>query len=292
MDDQLLLQLYHRLLDKGNLQHAPGCRYSDSVIVLIYFLAVVRDRSPLWACHSRNWPLWMRRLACPSYSQLNRRLKTPSVRELIRMLCQAFRDRLAHSQEKFCDGKPLVVGGFSKDPDTAEGRLPGNGWGRGYKVHVIMDRCGAVDAFTVTTLNAGEPTVTRRQVPTLDLDGVLLRGDSSYDSNPLYRAVAEAGGRLIASRKKPGTGLGHHRHHPDRLRAIRELEQSEESIKSHKRHRIRVEQGLAHLTNLPYGLAPLPNFVRRQRRVELWVPAKITLYHLHLILRQQQNFAA
>lgn len=292
MDDQLLLHLYHRLFDAGKLQSPPDCHYSDSIIVLIYFLAALRQRSPHWACERKNWPLWMRRLQCPSYSQFNRRLKTPSVQQLFRQLGQAFRDQLPRSSAKLCDGKPLTVGGFSKDPDTAEGKLPGDGWGRGYKLHLIVDACGAVDVFEVTALNAGEPTVMRRLVPLTDLRHTLLRGDSNYDSNPLYRAVAKAGGRLIAPRKKPGTGLGHHPHHPDRLRAVGELQGSNEALKAHRRHRIRVEQGLAHLTNLPYGLSPLPNFVRRKPRVTMWLTAKIALYHLHLILRQQQALAA
>jgi hypothetical protein len=105
--------------------------------------------------------------------------------------------------------------------------------------------------------------------------------------------VAARGGRLIAPRKKPGTGLGHQPHHPDRLRAIEELEhRGDEATRAHKRHRIRVEQALGHLTNLPCGLAPLPNCVRRKCRVARWVLAKITLYHLALILRQTQKLAA
>jgi hypothetical protein len=292
MDDQLLLYLYHRLFDAGKLQRPARCLYSDSIIVLIYFLAVLRERSVRWAWARSNWPLWMRRLKAPSYSQLMRRLRSRPVQRLIARLNVEFRSRLPCGDEKFCDGKPLVVGGFSKDSDTHEGKLPGGGWGRGYKVHVIVDACGAVDIFTITALDKGEPTVMCRLVALMDLDNVLLRGDSNYDSNPLYAEVAMRGGRLIAPRKKPQTGLGHHPQHPDRLRAIAELEQSEEAMRAHKRHRIRVEQGLAHLTNLPYGLSPLPNFVRRQRRVAMWVLAKITLYHLYLILRQQQALAA
>ena len=237
----------------------------------------------------------MRWLKPPSYSQLMRRLATPSVQRLIAQLNAEFRGRLPCSRKKFCDGKPLVVGGFSKDPDAAAGKLPGDGWGRGYKLHVIVDACGAVDRFELTALDAGEATVARRLVAltATDLAGVLLRGDSNYDSNPLYAAVAARGGRLVAPRKKPYTGLGHQPHHPDRLAAIAELEQSgERPARAHKRHRIRVEQTLGHLTNLPCGLSPLPNFVRRKQRVARWVLAKITLYHLALILRQAQTLAA
>ena len=119
-----------------------------------------------------------------------------------------------------------------------------------------------------------------------------MRGDSNYDSNALYARFAARGGRLIAARKKPGTGLGHHRHHPHRLLAIEQLEGSGASLKEHRRHRIRVEQALAHVTNLPFGLSPLPNHVRRLHRVRLWVLSKITLYHLYLMLRQEKALAA
>jgi hypothetical protein len=295
MDDQLLNHLYHRLCAPDTVQRPANCVYSDSVVVLTYFLGVIRERAPRWAHDKRNWPLWMRRLARPSYSQFARRLATPSVQRLIAQLNGEFRGQLPCSAEKFCDGKPLVVGGFSRDPDTAAGKLPGDGcWGRGYKLHVIVDACGAVDVFELTALDAGEATVARRLTALADLRGVLLRGDSNYDSNPLYAAVAARGGRLIAPRKRPHTGLGHHPHHPDRLRAIEELEQpgAESARRAHKLHRIRVEQALGHLTNLPCGLSPLPNFVRRHRRVARWVLAKITLYHLALILRQARKLAA
>jgi hypothetical protein len=292
MDGQLLLSVYHRLFDSGNLRRASGCVYSDSTIALIHVLSVLRGRSMRWAHDKRNWPLWMRRLDRPSYSQLMRRLLTRPVRLLIAQLSVEFRNQLPRSSEKFCDGKPLVVGGFSKDPDAREGKLPGNGWGRGYKLHVIVNACGAVELFTVTPLDAGEPTVMRQLVALAELKGATMRGDCNYDSNELYAAVADQGGRLIASRKKPGTGLGHHRHHPDRLRAIAELEESEQSLKAHKRHRIRVEQALGHLTNLSFGLSPLPSCVRRKHRVGMWVLTKIMLYHLYLILRKQQALAA
>jgi hypothetical protein len=292
MDDQLLLSVYHRLFDFGNIRRPAGCRFSDSIVVLIHILAVVRDRSMRWAHDQRNWPLWMRRLDRPSYSQLMRRLRSMPVRRLIATLNLEYRRWLPCSTEKFCDGKPLVVGGFSKDPDSGEGKLPGDGWGRGYMVHVLIDACGAVETFTVTALGDGEPTVMHRLVKLVELKGTTIRGDSNYDSNRLYAAVAEQGGRLIAPRKKPGTGLGHHPHHADRLKAIEELEQSEESLKAHKRHRIRVEQALGHLTNLPFGLSPLPNFVRRKHRVALWVLTKITLYHLYLNLRKSHALAA
>jgi hypothetical protein len=292
MEDELLRVLYHRLIASASGLGQRRCTFSDGVIALIYLLAVLRNRSPRWAADARNWPLWLRRVVpCPSYSQLIRRLKTHSVRQLIRQLNAQFHDRLPHSQLKFCDGKPLPVGGFTKDPDAKLGKVP-DGWARGYKLHAIVDSLGAVDAFAVTALDIGEATIARALVRQVDLRGVEVRTDANYDSNLFYAAVSQGGGRLIAPRRKPGCGLGHHPQHPDRLRAIAELETDTETLKSHRLQRIYIEQRFAHLTNLPFGLSPLPNFVRRFRRTRLWVLVKITLYHLHLNLKQHNMLAA
>lgn len=298
MDDQLLLKVYHWLFDSRNFRQASRCSYSDSVVVLIYQFGVIRQRSPFWAWDKTNWPLWMRRLKRPSYSQLMRRLKTSAVLALIERMNQQFHASLGDGVEKFCDGKPLTVGGYSKDPDSGEGKLPDDGWGRGYKLHVLVDAdSGAIDRFAVTKLSGGEPTVMRRLLGAdatdpahrLNLDGKLLRADSNYDSNALYRDTARCGGRLLANRKKPFTGLGHRVHHPDRFRAIKELESDALAMREHRRRRAGVERALGHLTNLPFGLCPLPNFVRRQRRVYLWVLSKIMLYHLHLTLTRSKS---
>jgi len=159
-------------------------------------------------------------------------------------------------------------------------------------LHAIVDSSGAIDAFSVTALNAGEAPVLRKLADGVSLCGVILRTDSNYDSNPTYTTIAQAKGKLVAPRRKPGTALGHHWQHPDRVAAIAELEESPARLASHKRQRNRVEQVFAHLTNLSFGLSPLPNFVRRLRRVSLWITAKITLYHLHQVLSSQAAAAA
>jgi hypothetical protein len=292
MDDELLRFLYHRLLGSASSKGHRRGKFSDGVIVLIYLLGVLRDRSAHWAADQRNWPLWLRRvLPCPSYSQFIRRLKTATARQLIDRISAQYRQRLPHSQLKLCDAKPLVVGGFSKDPDARWGKVP-DGWAKGYKLHALVDSLGGIEAFEVTALDAGESTVACRLVRQTNLAAVVIRTDANYDSNRFYAAVCQRGGRLIAPRRKPGRGLGHHRQHPDRLRAIAELEHDIGTMKTHRRLRIAVEQCFAHLTNLPFGLSPLPNFVRRLSRVSLWLSAKITLYHLHLNLSQLKAQAA
>ena len=285
MDGELFRELYHRLYSDPTLTHTRECTFPDALILLIYFYAAMNNCSPRWAHDRRNWPLWCRHLAFPSYSQLMKRLAWERTQTLIDRLNAEFRDRLPTSREKVCDGKPLTVGGFSKDPDARSGKIP-DGWARGYKLHAVVDSLGPIDAFCVTALDAGEATVARRRLlaglDKTDLRGSILRGDANYDSNPLYRTAARYGGRLIAPRRKPYTGLGHHRHHPHRLLAIAELEHGVDGLRRHKSHSNRVEQSFAHLTNLSFGLWALPNFVRRLARVTLWTKAKIALYHFHL----------
>lgn len=292
MDGELLRHLYHKLFHSGKVHVPRRGTFSDAVIVFIYFIAVSSDRSVKWAFDRSHWPLWARRLPRPSYSQLMRRLPTESVQACIDELNGTFRHRLPNSNDMCLDGKPLTVGVFTKDPDAAWGRLSNETWARGYKFHSLITSVNVIKAYAVTPLNESESSTALRLIAPLDLRGVVIRADASYDSNALYRAIAERGGRLIAPRRKPGRGLGHHPQHPDRLRAIELLERTPDGLRSHRRLRIRVEQGLAYLTNLPFGLAPLPNWVRRLHRVQRWIKAKVTLYHLNLSLAQTRTNVA
>ena len=292
MDGELLRALYHELFDSESLAARARFRYGDAIILWIHFIAVIHDRSHLWAHDKRNWPIWCRRLPRPSYSQLMRRTKSAAFQGQVNLMNTRCRDMLSRSAEKVVDGKALTVGVYSKDPDARFGRLSNEAWACGYKLHAIVDSCGAIDAFAVTGLNSGESAVARTLVSAVDLRNTILRGDANYDAGPLYACVASAGGRLVAPRRKPGTSLGHRPHHPHRLQAIAELETQSMGATRHKRHRIRVEQAFGHLTNLSYGLAPLPNWVRRQHRVERWITAKIVLYHLHLAFKKRAQLAA
>ena len=290
MDGELLCWFYHRLVNDPNLARKRHCTFGDGVVLLVYFFAVMNNRSILWASQLQHWPCWCRavlRGRLPSRSQLNKRLRSESVLRWISVINAELRDRLPWGKDKVGDGKPMVVGGFSHDPDARWGKTPGDGWAKGYKLHALIDAVAAAfDAWQLTPLDGGEATVLRRDLlDGCDLRGATLRADANYDSNPTYHAVAAAGGRLIAPRRKPGTGLGHRPHHPDRLRAVAELEQGDDAparLHAHQRARNRVEQVLGHLTNLPWGMWALPNHVRRLPRVRLWVAAKILLYHLYL----------
>lgn len=281
MDDELLRRVYHYLFADGISPHTKRCRFSDAVIALIELFRVMGNLSAMQSLKRSRWPLWSRRLKFPSYSQFIRRAKSASVQQQITQLSQRCRAQLGSGTEKVCDGKPLLVGGYSKDPDARTGKAPG-GWGRGYKLHALVDAAGAVDNWEVTALSGNEGRTAITLVDELDLHGALLRADGNYDCVELYATVARAGGRLLAPRRKPGTGLGSHPQHPHRLQAIHELEGTAMGLKSHDKNRIRVEQIFGRLTTVPFGVWGLPPSVRRLARVRRWVNAKIALYHLYL----------
>jgi hypothetical protein len=148
-----------------------------------------------------------------------------------------------------------------------------------------------VEAFTVTGLGGGESTAARELlVPAADLRGALVLGDPNYDSNPLYAAVSAAGGRLLAPRRKPGTGFGHGtEQHPDRLRAVDELERTAGGLRGFRRLRLGVEQAFGLMTHL--GLGAPPPWVRRLPRVRMWVMGKVLVYHAHLLQQDARRAA-
>jgi Transposase DDE domain len=291
MDGQLLAWLYRRLLRDPILGHTRDCTYSDGLILFLYFYGVIFNRSARWAVDKRNWPLAYRRLDFPSYSQLCIRLKRASVSQVIRQIDAELQERLPSSNLKFIDGKPLTISGFSKDPDATFGHATG-GPACGYKLHALVDSLGKIERSQVAPLHASEKTVMRQMLQNQSLSKAIVRADANYDANHLYERIAHCGGRLLANRRKPFVGIGYHDHHPDRLRAIAELERSPKSLRQHQSIRSAVERHFGHLTTLPCGLWALPGFVRRLHRVQQWVNAKIVLYHLHLLLRQEASHAA
>jgi hypothetical protein len=209
---------------------------------------------------------------------MSRRLATTEVQRLMASLEGYLVGLQGHGWVKVVDGKPLVVGTHSKDPDNAWGRA-GRGYAKGYKLHAMYGEGPMPSAWDLTPLNVGEPEVAARLVPT-DPSGGYLLGDKQYDSNPLHDICLQNGYQLVAQRKRPGTALGHRPHSLGRLRSIELLQH--DFGQSLYQHREVVERQFAWLTNHGAGLAPLPNWVRRIARVRLWVQAKLiihTLYH-------------
>ena len=275
--------LYH-LACRLNTDRA-GHVWSVSWIVGVYLWSVVHDRPVNWACQRENWPgEWRLRLPCQS--TMSRRLRTAPVTTLLVRLQERL-CRQAAPQVCVLDGKPLPVGGFSKDPEAAKGHGVGGG-ARGYKLHVVWTDGPLPWACEVQPLNVSEQSVALRLLRSVPSGCVLA--DGNYDSNRLHEAAARAGVQLVAPQRRPGVGLGHRRHSEGRLRALRLLT-SDEGQRLFKK-RIHIERQFGQLTNFGGGLAPLPNWVRRLARVRQWVLAKLLIQAARNHLRQHHDLTA
>lgn len=243
----------------------------------------MHDRPECWACERKNWPDDLRPQPLPSQSTISRRSKTV---EVLRLLAEIERLQPSHPLELALtiDGKPLLVGSHSKDPDALWGHVR-RGWAKGYKLHAIFGLGDIPSQWDVAPLNEAEPTVGSRLVGRLGPGGCYLLGDSAYDSNPLHDVVRGGGRQLLAPCKKPGTGLGHCYQSPGRLRSIDVLETNNEFARTLFAERDDIERRFGRLTNHAAGLAPLPNWVRRLDRVRLWVQLKLLIHAAYVLLK-------
>jgi hypothetical protein len=277
MERELWTVLYHIAMMCDEPQTRREEVYRDSQIAVVYFWAALHDRPTCWACQPAHWPDDLRPGKLPSQPTMSRRLRTTEVQRLLYVMGQ----RLVKSREPgwvaVVDGKPLVVGPHSKDPDCPWGHAA-RGYARGYKLHAIYGTSPMPLAWELTPINVGESEVAARLIPTLGGGGYLL-GDKQYDSNPLHEAANQAGYQLVAQRKRPHAGLGHRQHTPGRLRSIALLQNK--FGQSLYRCRDDVERQFGWLTSHAGGLAPLPSWVRRYHRVQSWVQAKLIIHAIY-----------
>jgi hypothetical protein len=274
MDAELWKQLYRMVMEITNNQRPPKATYSDAEIVLTFFWAVLHDRPVYWACQKRNWPIWHRRRSLPNNSTMSRRLRTSSVKELLEWVEQELIALRPAMPYRWIDGKPLPIGGNSQDRDAGFGRAAG-GNAKGYKLHAVADSSQGIVAWTIRPMNENEKKPAKELIPQLSPGGYLV-GDNAYDSNRLYDLAGERSIQLLSPRRR-NTQLGHKRHSVYRLRAANLLQTSFGERLLHQRADI--ERMFGQLTNIGFGLKPLPNWVRGLHRVTQWVQAKMILYH-------------
>lgn len=248
---------------------------------MVYSWAVLHERPTSWACRSKNWPenLWPRG-KLPSQSTMSRRLGTTEVQRLMHVMEQHLAQLRQTGLLTVVDGKPLVVGSHSKDPDCAWGRA-GRSYAKGYKLHAVYGSAPLPLAWEIAPLNISEPEVAARLIPTLHGGGYIL-GDKAYDSNPLHDVALDTGHQLVTERKRPRTGLGHRQHSPGRLRSMALLQN--EFGKTLYRCRDDIERCFGWLTNHAAGLSPLPSWVRREHRIRCWVQAKLIIHAIYVYL--------
>lgn len=295
MEDELWAEVYRLVAEEASKRgRHKRVKYSDAWVLAVFFWAVVHDRPVSWACDKRNWPQYRRWRDLPGEPCMSERLRTLSVLQLL----AAVLDRLAsvappaRALVRAVDGKPLPVGGHSKDRDARWGKSVADAWEKGYKMFDVWGKGVVPDCWTLGPMDEPEPVVAReRLVPRLAAAGAggYLLGDALFDSNPLHEACSSCGLQLLAPRKKPGTGLGHGKggHSPARLRAIGLLESPPPGrlpaagrapfARELYAMRADIERRLGNLCCFGGGLAPLPAWVRTPHRVARWVAAKLVI---------------
>jgi Transposase DDE domain len=280
MEHQLYQAIVALLATLGKPRFDPREDFTDHDIVKVYYWAVLHDRPTAWALDRRHWPPHRRRgLALPSDTTMSRRLATPAVRGLLTQLEERVVRPAGAGLYWMIDGKPLVIGGCSKDRQAGSGRAAG-GKAKGYKLHAIVAPDGAVAAWRVAPMNKDERVMAERLVKA----GPPIRGylvaDSNYDSNPLHEACAARGDLQLVTRRRygPGHGTGHRKQSPGRLRSMALLEGPDPRFgEGLLQARAAIERAFGNLTNWGGGLTGLPPWVRGHRRVHRWVQAKLVL---------------
>jgi len=301
MDGQVWLELYRVVTELGKTHDFRRKQYSDARIALVFLWSVHHERPRCWACDPDNWPEDQRWQALPSRRTLGRRLNTVGVQLLVEQARSLLRDRLPAGALKLLDAKPLPVGGCSKDRDAKVGRGAG-GRAKGYRLHAVIDATGgAVEAWRVAPMSANEKPVARESLlPALSGGTLYVAADNEYDGNETYDAAAAApnapGAQLVTTpRRTRPKGLGHRRQSPYRLRSLALTDDPLAACglpgpsfgQSLVAARVAVERRWGLMGNFGGGLGPLPNWVRRPRRVALWVAGKILIYMAREVVKQR-----
>jgi hypothetical protein len=282
MEHQLWKAIVALLAPHGKPRFDPGEDYTDHDIVGVWYWSVIHDRPLSWAVQPRHWPPHLRRgRRFPSNATLSRRLRTPAVRELLAWLEARVIAPADDTARLFwmLDGKPLPIGGCSKDRHAGYGRAA-SGKAKGYKTHAIIGADGVVAAWRRAPMNKDERVMAARLLGARPPIQGYLVADSNYDSNKLHEVCAALGELQLVTRRRygPGHGTGHRKQSAGRLRSKDLLENPNPRFgEGLLQARSEIERQYGNLTNWGGGLTCLPAWVRTYPRVQRRVQAKLVL---------------
>src|ERR1051325_5313812 len=210
MEHQLWKAIVALLLTLDKPRTPARFDFSDADIVKVFYWSVIHDRPTCWACVKKHWPLHLRQRPLPSPATMSRRWRWPRVVALLDALERRLTAPKGPSLFWMLDGKPLPIGGCSKDRQAGYGRAAG-GKAKGYKLHAIVST-GGIAAWRIAPMNKDERVMAARLVRAAAIQGYLV-ADSNYDSNPLHAVCDELGELQLLARRRhgPGHGLGRHR---------------------------------------------------------------------------------
>lgn len=271
------------IMDALPTRRAARLAYSDAEIVAVFYWAVIHDRPISWACRPAHWPIHLRGRRLPSGSTVSRRLRSASV---VALLTDVER-RVTAPREGgifwMLDGKPLPIGGCSKDSQAGYGRAAG-GKAKGYKMHALVGADGSLAGWRLAPMNVDERVMAARMLRRCEARGYIV-ADTNYDSNPLHAICEARGDRQLVTRRRygPWHGLGHKEQTAGRLRSVPLTEGPWPGFaEGLLRDRSAIERKFGHLVSWGGGLTTLPPWVRTYRRVYRWVQAKLTLAAIRL----------
>jgi hypothetical protein len=292
MEAELWKSVYHVVKEVERSRVRGGHTFADALIVLVLLWAAFNHRPVSWAVQRRNWPVWCLRWIrkLPSSSTMSRRPKSARVQEFLAATLEAAQERLPRSVVLVLDGKPLVVGGGSKDAQARYGRAVG-GKAKGYKLHALVHPGGRIERFRVAPMNIPEQRMAARLLRDVSPGACYVLGDGNYDSNQLHGLARLQGLQLVAPRRKPGTGLGRRPNAPGRARSIELTEGTSAFGTALIQERDLIERYFGNLTSFSAGLGPLPAWVRTHQRVHRWVTAKLIINAVRIDLLRQQHAA-
>ena len=291
MEHQLWLAIVALLTTLDPKPKATMYDYSNQDIVRIFYWAVIHDRPTCWACNRQNWPSHRRPRRLPVPSTMSRRLRAKPVKKLLTTL-----ERRVVAPQKpglfwHIDGKPLPIGGCSKDRQAGYGRAA-KGKAKGYKIHAIVGSDASIACWRLAPMNTDERTMAARMLRTADIQGYVT-GDGNFDANPIHAVCDQRGDlQLLTPRrngpnqKGPAKGTGHRKQSAGRLRSIAMTASPfPQFAQGLLRDRADIERRFGNWTNWGGGLTCLPPWVRTYRRVHRWVQAKLVLTGLKRTLK-------
>lgn len=254
--------------------------FGDAEIVAVFYWGVVHDRPVSWACRPESRPPWLRRRRLPSPATMSRRLRSSRVVALLEAVERRVTAPKGPRLFWMIDGKPLPIGGCSKDRQAGYGRAAGCK-AKGYKLHALAAGDGSTAAWRLAPMNKDERVMAGRLIRSAPPQVVgYLAADANYDSNKLHEACDRRGDlQLVTPRRYgPGNGTGHRKQTAGRRRSIALTEGPSRAFADQLlSDRSEIERQFGGLTNWGGGLSCLPPWVRGHRRVRLWVQAKLVL---------------
>lgn len=261
-------------------------RHKTSTILLVGQWAIMNDRPMCWACEPCHWPDALRPERLPHPSTLSRRWRSETVQQAARKSFAGLINKhqeTSKSRYAAIDGRPLLVGGATKDRQARSGRAV-RGMGIGYKLHAVVDARKLVIDFIIEPLSVNEQKPAKTLLARLPPHITHVLADGAYDAMTLHTAAAQANRKLYAPVR--GNYVGR-RQQPRRVALLR---LSARKIgKRLMASRDEIERVFALMSNVGFGYKGLPPWARGLHRVTRWLWGKLMLYHAYQLKQRAKN---